>query len=64
MKSIYLSLFVLCAISIVGCGGQEENTLATDGASADEFAKYEAELEAVSGGSSYEDAEENDDAAE
>ena len=60
MKSIYLSLMVLCFIAVAGCGKQEENTLATDGATADDYAKYEEELAAVSGGESYEDAEDAD----
>ncbi|QDV41160.1 hypothetical protein Enr13x_09980 [Stieleria neptunia] len=60
MKSIYLSLMVLCAITFAGCAKQEENALATDGATADDYAKYEEELAAVSGGESYEDAIDSD----
>ena len=62
MKSLYLCLLVCCVVGFSGCGQPEENALATDGASADDFAKYEAELDAVSGGDSYEDSgEESDD---
>ncbi len=64
MKSVYLFLLVLCTVTVVGCGKQTDNGLATDGATADEFAQYEAELAAVSGGESYEDAEEGDDVSE
>ncbi len=65
MKSVSLCLVVFCAtIAVPGCGGSEENTLATEDLTADDFAKYEAELAAVSGGDSYEDTEQGDDAAE
>ena len=50
MKSLYLCLVVLCAtIAVPGCGGTEENTLATEGLTADDFAQYEADLAAVTG---------------
>ena len=64
MKPIYLCLMVLCVVAVVGCGEPEGNALATDGATADDFARYEAELAAVSGGDSYEDAEDGDDEEE
>ncbi len=54
----------MCAIAVAGCGAPEDNALATDGATADEFAQYEEELAAVSGGDSYDESEEGDDAAE
>ena len=60
MKSIYLCLMVLCAIAVAGCGAPEDNKLATDGATADDFAKYEAELAAVSGDDSYADVDEDE----
>ena len=49
MKSLYLCLLVFCAtIAAPGCGGgSEENTLAEEGLTADDFARYEAELAAV-----------------
>ena len=63
MKSLYLCLMVLCAtIAVPGCGGSEEPTLAEEGLTADDFAKYEEELAAVSGGDSYEEELVADDA--
>ena len=65
MKSLYFCLLVFCAtIAVPGCGSPEENPLATEGATADDIAKYEEELAAVSGGDSYEEDEGGDDAAE
>ncbi len=63
MKCLTL-IVLLCLLTTAGCGGPKENPLATDGATAEDFAKYEEELAAVSGGESYEDAEGGDDAAE
>ncbi len=60
MKSVYLFLMVLFAVTLVGCGEPADNSLATDGATAEEFAQYEKELDAVSGGGSYEDAVDDD----
>ena len=48
-------------IAVAGCGGSGENELATDGVTADELAKYEEQLAAVSGGDSYADSEDGDD---
>ncbi len=59
LSTLVLISFVLA----LGCG-RKENPLATDGATAEDFAKYEAELAAVSGGDSYEDAEGGDDEVE
>ena len=56
-------LGVLLLSTVPGCGPPKENTLATDGATAEDIAKYEEELAAVSGDDSYADAE-GDDAAE
>lgn len=53
-----------CMFAVTGCGAPEDNSLATDGATAEDFARYEEELAAVSGGESYEDAENADDAEE
>ena len=62
MKSIYLCLVVFCAtIAVSGCGETKETKLATEGVTADDIAKYEADLAAVSGGESYEDALDADD---
>lgn len=57
MKSVYACLVVFCAtIALAGCGGPEkENTLATDGASVDAFAQYEADLAAANAEGTYED---------
>ena len=66
MKSIYLCLIVFCAaIAVSGCGeAQQESTLADGGVTADEIAHYEADLAAVTGDEAYEDATDDDDAAE
>ena len=63
MKSIYLCLLVFCAtIAVPGCGGgSEENKLANEGLTADDFAKYEADLAAVQGDDSYAEELETDD---
>jgi hypothetical protein len=65
MKSVYLCLVVFCAtIAVPGCDGQKEETsLATEGLTADDFAAYEADLAAVSGGDSYEEELDADDDA-
>jgi hypothetical protein len=64
MKSLYLFLVVFCAtIAVPGCGGgSEENTLATEGLTADDFAKYEADLAAVNAAENYDEDDEGDDA--
>ena len=64
MKSIYLCLVIFCAtIAVAGCGGgSEETSLATEDVTADDIAKYEAELAAISGDDSYEDTLDADDA--
>ena len=64
MRSTLLCLVAVCALAVAGCDEPKENSLATDGASADDIAKYEEELAAVSGDDSYEDAEGGDDEAE
>ena len=64
MKSICLSLVIACVFAAAGCGKSGENSLATDGASAEDIARYEEELAAVSGDDSYEDAEDADDMTE
>lgn len=55
MKSLYICLVVFCAtIAVPGCGGGSEDTsLANEGLTAEDFAKYEADLAAVSGDDSY-----------
>jgi hypothetical protein len=64
MKSLYLCLVVFCAtIAIPGCGETKETKLATEGVTADDIAKYEADLAAVSGEDSYaEELNDDDDA--
>ena len=59
MKSIYLCLMVMCAIAFAGCD-KEQSSLAEEGITEDEIAKYEAELAAISGDDAYEDAVDND----
>ena len=60
MKLIYLCLAVFCAtITLPGCGaGSQEPSLANEGITADDIAKYEAELAAIQGEDAY--AEEMD----
>lgn len=59
VKNLFV-IVLFCLIAVPGCGGKEENPLATDGATADDFAKYEEELAAVSGEGSYGDDEGDD----
>lgn len=60
MKSVYLCLAVCAAISVSGCSGKKESSLADEGVTADAIAQYEAELAAVSGDDAYDDAEGDD----
>lgn len=56
MKSVYASLIFVCAMIVLpGCGGKEDNGLATDNASLDDIAKYEAELAAANAEGTYEE---------
>lgn len=64
MKAIYFCMMFLCVFAAAGCGGSEDNALATDGATEEDFANYERELAAVSGDDSYEASEESDNATE
>ena len=63
MKAVYRCLVVFCAaIAVAGCGGgSAEPSLANEGVTADDIAKYEAELAAVSGEDSYADDLDADD---
>jgi len=65
MKSLYLCLVVFCAtIAVPGCGGgSEENTLAEGDLTAEDFARYEEELAAVTGAEDH-SAEDEGEAAE
>ena len=65
MKLVYLCLAVFCAtIALPGCGGgSQEPSLANEGVTADDIARYEAELAAVSGDDSYADEMDADDDA-
>lgn len=50
MKSVYACLVVfVLAISLAGCGGKKENSLANENLTEDDFAKYEADLAAAMG---------------
>ena len=61
MKSVYACLVVFfVTIALVGCGGSQENTLATPGATADDFAKYEADLAAANADAGYDEAADAD----
>lgn len=61
MKSFFTyvaaSLFTL---AIIGCGGTEENSLATEGADADAFAQYEADLAAANSDAGYDEEPEEE----
>ncbi|KLU07807.1 hypothetical protein RISK_000180 [Rhodopirellula islandica] len=46
---------MLAACVLSGCGGSDQNELATDGATADDLAKYEAELAATNSDAGYEE---------
>jgi hypothetical protein len=48
-----LVMMVTCVLS--GCGGSDQNPLATDGATADDLAKYEAELAATNSDAGYDE---------
>ncbi|MEO1524108.1 MAG: hypothetical protein AAFX06_01670 [Planctomycetota bacterium] len=54
MKSIYTLFAIACLIATLGCDGKE-NSLADENLTADDFAKYEAELAAANGEASYEE---------
>ena len=56
MKSVYVCLVAFCiSVGLSGCGGPEEASLATEGATADEFAQYEADLAAANADADYEE---------
>ncbi|MCA9140822.1 MAG: hypothetical protein KDB00_28820 [Planctomycetales bacterium] len=58
MKSLHACLMVfLIGLAASGCSESKQNSLATDGATADDFAKYEAELAAVTGAEAHEDTD-------
>ena len=60
MKAFYLCTLILCVASVIGCQEPADNSLATDGYSADAIAAYETQLQAVSGDDSYEDADDDE----
>ncbi|TWU47442.1 hypothetical protein Poly51_52420 [Rubripirellula tenax] len=56
MKSAYVCLVVLCAmVALPGCDSKKENAVITDGLTADDFAKYEADLAAANADGAYEE---------
>ncbi|MEO1615534.1 MAG: hypothetical protein AAFV88_06775 [Planctomycetota bacterium] len=56
MKSLTQGLLAALLIAaIAGCQGKKENALATDGATADDIAQYEADLAAANSNADYED---------
>ncbi len=59
MKSTFLCLMVVCAIAVAGCD-KKENSLAEEGITKDDIAKYEEELAAVSGDAAYEGVADDD----
>jgi len=50
----FLVMMVACVLS--GCGGSDQNALATEGATADDLAKYEAELAATNSDAGYDES--------
>lgn len=54
MKSVYLCLMFLCAVALAGCA-EEKSSLAEEDITADDIAKYEEELAAISGDDAYEE---------
>lgn len=55
----FLSVFLLVG-TLCGCDDSEGNSLATDGASVDDFAQYEADLAAVTAAEDNEDTGDED----
>ncbi|MGB7343471.1 MAG: hypothetical protein WBD20_04620 [Pirellulaceae bacterium] len=59
MKIAHVFLLACCfTFTVAGCGGKEETSLANDDLTAEDFAKYEAELAAVNSDEAYADVEE------
>lgn len=55
-------LMLMCALllfAVPGCADPDENALATEGATADDLAQYEADLAAVTADEDHEDVDEN-----
>lgn len=62
MKTHTLTLAALgCSLLVMGCGGNEGNTIAEQGITAEDIAQYEAELAAVTTEESYAEEENADD---
>ncbi len=57
MKLVYACLLVFCVMTAFsGCGGKEDgNPVITEGLTADDYAKYEADLAAANAEGSYDD---------
>ena len=63
MKSIYLCLAIFCAaIALPGCGEAPKAELANENLTAEDFAKYEADLAEANNEEAYADEEGGDDA--
>ncbi|MFK8113476.1 MAG: hypothetical protein AB8B91_14825 [Rubripirellula sp.] len=59
MKSVYACLVVfMVTVSLAGCGGKEGNKLANEDLTAEDFAKYEADLAAASSDADYDEGTE------
>jgi outer membrane PBP1 activator LpoA protein len=56
MPAFKCLLVLLFACVLSGCGGSDQNQLATEGATADDLAKYEAELAATNSDSGYDES--------
>ena len=59
MKLVYVCFAAFCVmIALPGCGGEEgSNEVITEGLTADDYAKYEADLAAANAEGSYDDDE-------
>ncbi|QDT09665.1 hypothetical protein [Planctomycetes bacterium K23_9] len=59
MKITHLFLLACCfTLTVAGCSGNEENTVITDDLTADDFAKYEADLAKANGEGNYDEESE------
>lgn len=56
MKLVYVCFVVFSVVLVLpGCGSKSDNAVITDGLTADDFAKYEADLAAANSQDAYDD---------
>ena len=59
MKIAHVFLLACCfTFAVAGCSGKKENTLANDDLTAEDFAKYEADLAAANADGEYDEEQE------